>query len=145
MWCHSHRLALVITQAVSCDSNSVDLFGNLETLYNLFWCAKKRAAMFREWQQKISKTMQVHAVKRVNTTRWSSYSAALNVFLKCHEAVLNTLNDILKNESSLDATVGSTCSGLIIYFSSYRFLLIAFKRLFDILGPGSFKLEVLIF
>jgi len=51
VWCHAHRLALVVKQAVSCDSNSRDLFGNLESLYVLLWCSKKRAATFREAQK----------------------------------------------------------------------------------------------
>jgi len=29
VWCHSHRLTLVVKQALSCNSNAVDLFGNL--------------------------------------------------------------------------------------------------------------------
>jgi len=40
--------------AVSCDSNSRDLFGTLESLYVLLWCSKKRAAAFREAQKKHS-------------------------------------------------------------------------------------------
>jgi len=47
VWCHSHRLALVVKQAVSCNSNAIDLFGNLETFYIFLWCSKKRAAIFR--------------------------------------------------------------------------------------------------
>lgn len=34
LWCHAHHLALVIKQAVSCDSNTIDLFGNSKTLNN---------------------------------------------------------------------------------------------------------------
>lgn len=50
VWCHFHRLALVKKQAVTCNSNAVDLFGNLETLYVFLWCSKKKAAIFREIQ-----------------------------------------------------------------------------------------------
>lgn len=137
VWCHAHRLALVVKQAVSCDSNSRDLFGNLESLYVLLWCSKKRAATFREAQKKHSdlKYTQEHAVKRVCTTRWNSHSAALNVVIKFHHAVLQTLEEIKNLEGVTDATVGANCSGLIDYFTSRRFLLTAFtfKKLFDIL------------
>ncbi|XP_025416841.1 zinc finger MYM-type protein 6-like isoform X2 [Sipha flava] len=83
VWCHSHRLALVVKQAVSCNSNAVDLFGNLETLYVFLWCSKKRAAIFREIQIECDnmegKYNPLHAVKRVSTTCWSSHAAALHV------------------------------------------------------------------
>ncbi|XP_008178774.1 zinc finger MYM-type protein 1-like [Acyrthosiphon pisum] len=95
VWCHSHRLALIIKQAVSSDSNTIDLFGYLESLYVFIWCSKKRAALFRENQIEHS---QSHAVKRVSTTRWSSHSAALNTILKCHDALLKTLSQIKDNE-----------------------------------------------
>lgn len=127
-----HRLALVVEQAVSCDSNSRYLFGNLESLYVLLWCSKKRAATFREAQKKHSdlKYTQQHAVKRVCTTRWNSHSAALNVVIKFHYAVLQTLQEITNLEG-----VDANCSGLIDYFTSRIFLLTAFtfKKLFDIL------------
>lgn len=122
-----------------CDSNSRDLFGNLETLYTFFWCSKKRAAIFRNAQQMYCKTKktQEHAVKRVSTTRWNSHSAALNVVFKFHHAVLQTLEEIKNLEGISDAAVGASCSGLIDYFTSRRFLLTAmtFKNIFDILEP----------
>jgi len=133
VWCHAHRLALIVKQAVSSDSNTIDLFGYLESLYVFIWCSKKRAALFRENQIEYS---QSHAVKRVSTTRWSSHSAAINTVLKCHDALLKTLNKIKENEKG-DPVVGSTCSGLITYFTSYKFVLtvFVFKHLFDILEP----------
>lgn len=81
------------------------------------------------------KYTQQHAVKRVCTTRWNSHSAALNVVIKFHHAVLQTLEEIKNLEGVTDATVGGHCSGLIDYFTSRRFLLTAFtfKKLFDIL------------
>lgn len=48
VWYHSHRLALVVKEAISCNFNAVDLFGNLETLYVFLW--KTRTAIFREIQ-----------------------------------------------------------------------------------------------
>lgn len=118
VWCHAHRLALIVKQAVSSDSNTIDLFGYLETLYVFIWCSKKRAALFRENQIEHS---QSHAVKRVSTTRWSSHSAALNTVLKCHDALLKTLSQIKDCEKG-EPVIGSTCSGLVTYFKSYKFL-----------------------
>lgn len=147
VWCHSHRLALVVKQAVSCELNSVDLFGNLETLYAFLWCSKKRAAIFRETQIKFcklrNKKTQPNAVKRVSTTRWSSHSSALNVVLKLHSEVLETLSIIKKQEGTSDAVVGASCSGLITYLSSKRFILTAliFKTIFDVLEPVTRQLQ----
>jgi len=133
VWCHAHRLALIVKQAVWSDSNTIDLFGYLESLYVFIWCSKKRAAIFRENQIEHS---QAHAVKRVSTTRWSSHSAALNTILKCHDALLKTLSQI-KNYEKGDPVISSTCSGFITYFTSYRFLLTAFvfKNVFHVLEP----------
>jgi len=59
----------------------------------------------------------------------------LNVVIKFHYAVIQTLKEIKNLEGVTDATVGANCSGLIDYFTSRRFLLTAFtfKKLFDIL------------
>ncbi|KAF0743667.1 zinc finger MYM-type protein 1-like, partial [Aphis craccivora] len=119
VWCHSHRLALVKKQAVTCNSNAVDLFGNLETLYVFLWCSKKK--------QRFSEKFKL---SRVSTTRWSSHSAALNVVLKFHNAVLKTLNQIKDTEGTADVVVGASCSGLISYLTSQSFLLTALKRSF---------------
>lgn len=140
-------MALVVKQAVSCELNSVDLFGNLETLYAFLWCSKKRAAIFRETQIKFckleNKKTQPNAVKRVSTTRWSSHSSALNVVLKLHSEVLETLSIIKKQEGTTDAVVGASCSSLITYISSKRFILTAliFKTIFDILEPVTSQLQ----
>lgn len=79
---------------------------------------------------------QSHAVKRVSTTRWSSHSAALNTILKCLDALLKTLSQIKDYEKG-DPVTHSTCSGLVTYFTSYKFLLTAFvfKHVFLILEP----------
>jgi len=79
----------------------------------------------------------LHAVKRVSTTRWSSHSAALNVVLKFHNAVLKTLNQIKDSEGSADVVVGASFSGLISYLTSQCFLLTAllFKTIFDMPEP----------
>lgn len=133
VWCNAHRLALIVKQAVSSDSNTIDLFSHLEYLYVFIWCSKKRAALFRENQIEHS---QSHAVKRVSTTRCSSHSAALNTLLKCHDALLKTLSQIKDYEKG-DPVIRSTCSCLVTYFTSYKFVLTAFvfKNIFLILEP----------
>ncbi|XP_025414846.1 uncharacterized protein LOC112686666 [Sipha flava] len=89
------------------------------------------------------KNNPLHAVKRVSTTRWSSHAAALHVVLKFHNAVLKTLNKIKDSEGSADVVVGASCSGLISYLTSQRFLLTAllFKTIFQILEPVTRQLQ----
>lgn len=86
---------------------------------------------------------QIHAIQRISTTRWGSHSAALNVVLKFHDAVIITLKTIRSSEGPSDAKVGATASGLIDYFSSYRFLLVAmvFQKVFFILAPINKQLQ----
>jgi len=60
VWCHAQRINLVVKEAVSSNSNAVDMFGNLETLYTFFWCFKKRADLFRKAQSESNKHSQLH-------------------------------------------------------------------------------------
>jgi len=72
LWCHAHRLNLVVKNVVSCNTYAIDLFGNIESLYSFIWCSKKRVALFREYQEKHLHKLhpgQTMALKRVNTTR----------------------------------------------------------------------------
>lgn len=147
IWCHAHRFNLVVKDAVSSSCNAVDMFGNLESLYAFLWCSKKRAAIFRENQLKTNSEKnqknQIHAIQRITTTRWGSHSAALNVVLKFHDAVIITLKTIRSSEGPSDARAGATASGLINYFSSCRFLLVAmlFQKVFFILAPINKQLQ----
>jgi hypothetical protein len=63
--------------------------------------------------------------------------------LKFHNAVLKTLNKIKDSEGSADVVVGASCSGLISYLTSQRFLLTAllFKTIFQILEPVTHQLQ----
>ncbi|XP_016662686.1 zinc finger MYM-type protein 1-like isoform X2 [Acyrthosiphon pisum] len=137
IWCHAHRLNLVVKQAVSCNNDAVDMFGSLETLYALVWTSKKRVAIFRNNQSKRNYGTQLQAIKRVSTTRWMSHAAALDTVLSFFETIIDTLINIRDLEGPSDSKTGSTASGLILYFLSYKFLITAFrfKELFDILGP----------
>jgi len=139
VWCHAHRLNLIVKEAVSSCTDAVNLFGNLETLYSCVWNAKKRVELFRSNQKKYSSAQNNLALKRVNTTRWSSHSAALNTVLTSHNAVIETLATIKLSEGPGDAKTGAAASGLLDYFTSYRFLIVAimFKKLFQIIEPAN--------
>lgn len=66
-----------------------------------------------------------------------SHAAALDTVLTYFESIIDTLINIRDSEGPSDSKAGSTASGLILYFLSYKFLITAFtfKELFDILGP----------
>lgn len=140
IWCHAHRLNLVVKNIVSSNTYAVDLFNNLETLYSFIWCSKKRVAVFRENQEKLvhgQKFNKVMALKRVCTTRWSSHSLALETVLNRFDCIITSLEIIQATEGPGDAKAGSTASGLLDYLKSYRFLYTAFifQKIFIILEP----------
>ncbi|XP_025407321.1 zinc finger MYM-type protein 1-like [Sipha flava] len=68
VWCHAHRLNLVVKELVLSSVDSINIFGNLETLYSFIWCAKKRVALYRQFQENHynnSKKHQLMALKRM--------------------------------------------------------------------------------
>jgi len=66
----------------------------------------------------------VHRLKRVETTRWMSYSSALNTILLTYDIVINTLEQIKIIENS-DFKARSKATGLMDFFLSERFVLTA--------------------
>jgi len=107
IWCYSHRLNLVVIQMASTSSNAVDTFGNLESLYSFISTSKKRIAFFEKSQKKHYPNQNVRRLKRVETTRWMPYSSALNNILLTYNAVIETLEYIVSEESRVDFKVGA--------------------------------------
>ncbi|XP_022181578.1 zinc finger MYM-type protein 1-like [Myzus persicae] len=110
IWCYSHRLNLVVIQMASTSSNAVDTFGNLESLYSFISTSKKRIAFFEKSQKKHYPNQNIRRLKRVETTRWMSYSSALNNVLLTYNAVIETLEYIVSEESRVDFKVGAKAS-----------------------------------
>lgn len=137
IWCHAHRLNLVVTSIISKGKDGIDMFGNLESLYAFLWTSKKRVDIFRQKQYKLYPKKQLQSVKRVATTRWMSHSVALKTIISKFEALIQTLEEIIEKEGPSDVKAAATANGLIRYFLSFRFILTAFcfKILFDILDP----------
>ncbi|KAL5234145.1 hypothetical protein ACI65C_001555 [Semiaphis heraclei] len=77
IWCTAHRLNLVVVKAVSSSLDAVDLFGNMETLYNFICGSKKRVAYYEKVQNEYSAGQRGRRLKRVSTTRWTSQDHAL--------------------------------------------------------------------
>ncbi|XP_022169525.1 zinc finger MYM-type protein 1-like [Myzus persicae] len=125
IWCHADRLNLVVKNVVSCSTFTVDLFGNVESLYAFIWCSKNRVALFRKYQEKRLHKLhsgQTMTLKRVNTTGWSYHSLALDTILSRHYSIIENLEDIRTPEGPGDAKTGDTCSGLLNYLKSNQFM-----------------------
>ena len=53
IWCFSHRLNLIVADAVSVCSNAIYLFGNLERLYDFISISKYCAKIWRKKKKKL--------------------------------------------------------------------------------------------
>lgn len=72
-WCYAHWLNLIVVQVTSSSPDSVNLFGNMEELYNFISSSKKRVAYYEIMQKERHPTVRVKRLKRVNTTRWMQW------------------------------------------------------------------------
>lgn len=137
IWCSAHRLNLVVAKTVGCSLDAVDLFGNMETVYNFICNSKKRVAYYEEVQIKHSGTKKCLRLKRVSTTRWMSHDRALQAILETYDSVIDTLDHVRKTEGPDDHSVGHMCGCLLDYLLSKRFVYTAlwFQKLFNILAP----------
>lgn len=143
VWCWAHRLNLVITDVVSSGINAMDMFGNLEKLYDLINSSKTRVMYYEQFQKERYKKKQIRRIKRVTTTRWMSFSYALDVVLSTYLAVLDTLETMRSKDGPGDRKSGFEAGAILDYLKSYRFVWTAltFKKLFDILSPTSSILQ----
>jgi len=137
IWCSAHRLNLVVGKAVSCNNDAIDLFGNLELVYNFITGSKKRVAVYEDFQSKYSNTGQKRRLKRVSTTRWMSQDYALQAVLDTFDSVIYTLEQTKDTECRNDHSVGHLAGCLLNYLLSKRFIMtaISFKTVFDVLSP----------
>ncbi|KAJ1529964.1 hypothetical protein ONE63_006692 [Megalurothrips usitatus] len=136
---HAHRFNLVVS-TVTCCADAVDLFGNLETIYNDISNAKTRVDCYRELQAKLYPDQRPLMMQRVRTTRWSSYDNSLSTAVSTHAAVVGTLEKTIESEkknSNKDYKLISKFQGIIKYLISNRILTSAFifRKIFSILGP----------
>lgn len=120
IWCYAHKLNLVVVAATSKGIDTLNIFGNLESLYSILWCSKKRVSIFRQKQSELYKGEQIHSMKRVATTRWMSHATALNTVHKKFNAIIETLEEIRKVEGLSDVKVDSTVSGFFKLFQVFK-------------------------
>ncbi|KAF0748537.1 zinc finger MYM-type protein 1-like, partial [Aphis craccivora] len=137
IWCWAHRLNLIITDAVNNCTDSVKLFGILETIYDFICSSKNRVSLFEKHQKMLYPGKPIRQPKRVETTRWMSHSYALNNILSTYHALLETLEELMKPGKSSDRKEISQASNIFDLILSEKILLTAFvfKKIFEILEP----------
>ena len=97
IWCHAHRLNLIVNAVAVCSNDIKNTLGLLEELY-VFMCGHKRNDVFcKEQGEAGERTLQL---KRVSTTRWNSSQAAVDTVLSRYGTVLQTLAHL--SESKYD-------------------------------------------
>jgi len=72
--CWAHRLNLVVIDAGSLvNSYAMDLFGNLEDIFDFVCSSKKRVSLYNKNQKKTNPELPIRRFKRVTSTRWTSH------------------------------------------------------------------------
>lgn len=134
VWCWAHKFNLVIVDAVSSCSQARDLFGTLETLYDYIGSSKKRVGLYSASQRKIYPGKPLRRLKRVDTTRWTSHSAALCTVFDTYDSIIDTLEDLQHDSDRISSVKASS---LINYLLSERFILTGFifKQIFELTSP----------
>ncbi|XP_008189999.1 uncharacterized protein LOC103311936 [Acyrthosiphon pisum] len=135
-WCYAHRLNLVVVQVASSSANAVNMFGNVEELYNFISSSKKRIAYYENIQKENRPSERVRRLKRVNTTRWMSYFKVLQTVLFTFDIIIDTLENIKVTEPS-DYKICSKANGLIEFLLTEQFIMtaICFSKIFQLLDP----------
>ncbi|XP_034232796.1 zinc finger MYM-type protein 1-like [Thrips palmi] len=137
IWCHAHRLNLVVSQRVETGTQVKELFGNLEKVYDFIGNCKTRVHLFEKIQKEKSPDLPVRRLKRCRTTRWFSHSAALDTVWNTYDSLLDTLATLRDEDGAADSTGRATASSLYEYFFSEKFVLhgLIFQDVFRILQP----------
>ncbi|XP_046685902.1 uncharacterized protein LOC124371599 [Homalodisca vitripennis] len=98
VWCCSHRFALVVEQSLDICCQMRNLFSFLEDLY-VFMSGHRRHHLLLENLEKGEKRSK-RRLKRVQTTRWSSKTDALQTIVSCFETIRDTLQDLSTDKNS---------------------------------------------
>ena len=135
VWCHAHRLNLVVESMLCCCTDFRKAIGLMQELYN-FFNGHRRHAVFVDQQASSSRR---RALKRVaDTTRsWRSVEDGVLTFLDCYDVLEESL-ERLEVESTESATVRGA-NGLLSQIGDFRIIvcLHILKCIFAITGPAS--------
>ncbi len=138
IWCHAHRLNLVMNVVASCCQDIRNALGLLEELYS-FMNGHKRNDVFQQSQNECSgKKMQL---KRVSSTRWNSTEAAVDTVLSRYSEILNTLASL--SQPRYDSETITLATGLRVRLNDFRIVLClhVLKLVYRVTGPASRQLQ----
>jgi len=136
IWCHAHRINLVMNSVMSCCTHIKNTLGILEELHS-FMNGHRRNAVFQEAQE--GKKMQL---KRVSTTRWNSTEAAVDTVMSRYTEILHTL-DQLSDPSCNDSETVTAAVGMKKRLKDIRVIMSmeTLKIVYRIIGPVSRQLQ----
>lgn len=138
IWCHAHRLNLVMNAVMSCSSQVKNTLGILEELHS-FMNGHKRNAIFQATQEERMRKMQL---KRVSTTRWNSTEAAVETVMSRYSEILCALGQ-LSDPSSNDSETITAALGLTKRLKDIRVIMCmeVLKIVYRVIGPVSRQLQ----
>jgi hypothetical protein len=138
IWCHAHRLNLVMNAVMSCSTQIKNTLGIMEELYS-FMNGHKRNAVFQATQEGGMHKMQL---KRVSTTRWNSTESAVDTVMSRYSEILCTL-DQLSDPSSNDSETITAAVGLTKRLKNIRVIMCmeVLKIVYRAIGPVSRQLQ----
>ena len=140
VWCHAHRLNLVVEAVLQGSTAIRGTLGLLQELYNFFGGYKRHVA-FAEAQQDAGHT--VHTLKRVSdTTRsWRSAEDGINTVLECYSTVVNALEEL--GSVSGDASTVNQAAGLLHRLQEFEVIVCMFvlQSILRVTGPVSRLLQ----
>jgi hypothetical protein len=138
IWCHAHRLNLVVNAVAVCSPDVRNTLGLLEELY-VFMTGHKRNDVFRAKQGDTGE--RVLQLKRVSTTRWNSSQAAVDTVLSRFSAIMQALSHL--SDSKYDSETITQASGLRSRLNDIRVILCMhiLRIVYHIIGPASRSLQ----
>jgi hypothetical protein len=102
VWCHAHRLNLVVVETSKQSLIIRNFFGLLERLFT-FFSSPKKVNIFIRFQEQLYPSQPVMRLQHLSDTRWISRLASLRVIIKRMDALLASLSALCDDLDS------STC------------------------------------
>ena len=137
VWCHAHRLNLVVESVLSSSTEICGALGILQELYNFFAGYKKHDVLTKAQQNHDERYLRT--LKRVSdTTRsWRSAEDGVNTLIECYECITDALDNLSADQ--YDANTVVMASSLLKRVSEFELIVILFtlQRVLSITGPVS--------
>lgn len=106
VWCFAHLLNLVIVYTCDCCTDTKNFFGNVQALV-AFMRARKRTALFLDYQKLMYPNDRIHRMKGFSSTRWTSHGSAINVIYNKFDALVEVLNKLTLSSDRITASTAT--------------------------------------